>query len=450
MGFLTIKTWVVTHWILAPLLGLLLLGVIINFVQMTGVYAGYVFVVVAAVLYSYSINNWMYLWVFLLGMTTAFTEIIGKFHDEPLKTLRTKEALIYHVFNGLVSMFALYVLILYSKPLSTELDKLKAVITAGLGAMLFMRSRLFNVKVDKEDLSFGPEQFVKAFMSFMEQAISRVRAQKRIDVVKDVMDNIKASAVKDYVITMLGAFQIIDNRDKIKEQINDICSNPSIKEQYKAYDLGYLLLEEGEDFVKKLFADKNAHREWLISAPRQQQPEGLLNKAALKMGIKPDGVIPYFAYGENISSRRLGEKLNWSDEQMRENWDRTKRQPVPAILQGHQIVYGKMRINDEDEVNATIVPKENEDVEGVLYWLPPLAVKYLVDAPYVPKYRLATIKVKILGEDKFMDCQTFLSDIVEHSPPSSDYLRWMIVGANEHGLSNKFIDEIESIKLERE
>ena len=68
----------------------------------------------------------------MLGMITAFIEIIGKFQDEPIKTFQTKEALFYHLFNGLVAAFGLYLLILFGVSTETPLDRMKVVVLARL------------------------------------------------------------------------------------------------------------------------------------------------------------------------------------------------------------------------------------------------------------------------------------------------------------------------------
>ena len=141
--------------------------------QKWGFYTWYFIVVLLALAGSLLSREKLYFYAFLLGACTAFAEIIGKFSDEPIKSLRTPHALFYHLLNGAIAVFALKVLFVYGVAHETELEQLKVVVAAGLGSMLIMRSKLFNIKVGGEDISFGPEQIIKVFFQFMEAAIDR-------------------------------------------------------------------------------------------------------------------------------------------------------------------------------------------------------------------------------------------------------------------------------------
>src|SRR5215831_8968692 len=126
----------------------------ISLYQRLGFYTWYFMVVLFALTGSLLTQNALYFYAFVLGTVTAFAEIIGKFSDEPIKSLRTPHALFYHLLNGAIAAFALKVLFIYEVPHETGLDQLKVVLAAGLGSMLVMRSKLFNIKVGGEDISF--------------------------------------------------------------------------------------------------------------------------------------------------------------------------------------------------------------------------------------------------------------------------------------------------------
>src|SRR5947208_3254314 len=68
-------------------------------VQRFPIFTWYGIVVAAPLIGALLFGNLLYFYVFMLGMITAFIEIIGKFQDEPIKTFQTKEALFYHLFN---------------------------------------------------------------------------------------------------------------------------------------------------------------------------------------------------------------------------------------------------------------------------------------------------------------------------------------------------------------
>src|SRR5215471_15345154 len=177
-----------------------------------GFYSFYLLLVLIAVIGALTTEWSSYFIVFLLGMITAFAEIISKFRDEPLKALEMPHALFYHLTNGVIAIFALQVLLLFGVSFATPQDRFKVVLCAGLGSMLVMRSKLFNIKAAGEDISFGPEQIVKTFFRFMEAAIDRVRAQARIEFVKAKLGHINPDMVFDYSVTMLLASQALDDK----------------------------------------------------------------------------------------------------------------------------------------------------------------------------------------------------------------------------------------------
>ena len=65
------------------------------------------------------LTNILYFWAFLLGALNAFTEIVSKFRDEPIKAFGTGSALVYHVVNGVISAFAVLLLIVSGTPVDT-------------------------------------------------------------------------------------------------------------------------------------------------------------------------------------------------------------------------------------------------------------------------------------------------------------------------------------------
>ena len=202
--------WIAGHKVsvgIGTVIGLYMLGIVLfTLYKRHGSYVWY-FVVIVVVLIGTATPVWLYSFTFFLGMATAFAEIISKFRDEPIKALRMPHALLYHLLNGAISAFALKLLVVFSGPerIATGQEQIKSVVIAGLGAMLIMRSKLFNIKVGGEDVSFGPEQIIKIYFRFMESAIDRLRAQDRIDFVKSKLGNINPTKVFDYAVTMLLA-----------------------------------------------------------------------------------------------------------------------------------------------------------------------------------------------------------------------------------------------------
>jgi len=437
-------TWIQAHWGLALVAGFFLLGGVLQAAQRLGILNGYLVALLGMTAFAWRQGDWLSLWAFLLGMLTAFTEIVSKFRDEPLKSFRTKEALFYHVFNGAISAFALYVLSLYWTEPMSPLDRMKAVLVAGLGSMLVMRSRLFNLKVGTEDISFGPEQFVKVFFRFMEQAIDRVRAQARVEFVQKTMDNIDAHKVLDYSVTMLAASQVLDQvkRDALKQGIPAACAAAG-DAQLKSYKLGFLLLDEmGEDFVGQLF--QSPKPEWLIRAPMPREAEGLL----ARVGIGPrETMVSYFAYGRNMCTAQMLARLGWTPDEAKKAWEKTP--PRRARLEHYRLTFGRPTAASTSRgALPTLKPVTGEAVEGVLYSLPTTALSFLL-TPDEPGFQKALVKV-VLGEAEdaqgkkreVVEAQTWIAEVTEDEP-SAATLEMVLAGAREHALSLSYINKLE-------
>src|SRR5205085_9925759 len=109
------------HWFLSLVVGVFAVGFFSTVADAMGFHLWYLVVLAAAAIISWTTGYPLYFWPFLLGMTTAFAEIISRFDDEPMKALKTLPALVYHVLNGLISVFALYFLAL-AAGLATNFD----------------------------------------------------------------------------------------------------------------------------------------------------------------------------------------------------------------------------------------------------------------------------------------------------------------------------------------
>ncbi|MGH8591840.1 MAG: gamma-glutamylcyclotransferase family protein [Gammaproteobacteria bacterium] len=444
--------------VLAVIIGFFLLGGFTVLREKYGFHVWYFLVVAAALIGAFITGGTdrLYFIVFLLGMATAFAEIIGKFSDEPIKSLGTPHALFYHLLNGAIAAFALQVLYVFDVQNNTAQDHLRNVIVAGLGSMLIMRSKLFNIKVSGEDVSFGPEQIIKIFFRFMEAAIDRVRAQSRIDFVKKHLGNINYNAVYDYSLTMLGAAQAMDEntRKECEERMKELMEGKLADQQLRSYRLGFLLLNTmGEDFVIKLFT--NAPVEWLIRAPIPEKKSDTILPSFLNVkqdsalsalpfvGTK-DETIPYLAYGTSMSGQKFRERLKWTDD-VEETKFKELTKPVKCELKGYRLVFNKPSPEGPQEMglaNLMQVDDQNEKVEGVIYYLAKAAIEFL-DRTEIGYHR---VPIKVMVDGKEVEAQTYVAESpVEGLMPTKDYLDLIRVGAKEHQLSANYLARLESL-----
>ncbi|HEV2800576.1 MAG TPA: gamma-glutamylcyclotransferase [Pyrinomonadaceae bacterium] len=409
-------------------------------------------------------QHMLYFYAFMLGMLTAFAEIIGKFSDEPIKSLSTWHALFYHLLNGAISAFALFMLKTYGTLPTSNQEKLELVILAGLGSMLVMRSKLLNLKIGGQDVALGPEQIINVFFRFMESEIDRIRAQTRIDFVRERLYNVDFDKVRDYSVTMLRAAQALDTQEKCKEAIKMLDTEQFGDKQMKSYALGFLLLNKmGENFVDKLFDKDQSKRpmEWRLSAPlevkevKEEAAPGLLGKlAAFGKGAGKEAEanpgteeVYYMAYGTSMCSRSLRARLNWSLE---ETEFAKKTDPKVCLLKSHRLVFNKPDNPDETDPAhvcglANIEPTADgaAEVEGVLYKLPRAAIEFLDHTE--TGYRRKTVDVQAGG-------QTFKAEVYQaeitrpNLSPELRELQTTLDGAREHHLSAPYIERLEALK----
>ncbi len=257
-------------------------------------------------------QNPMYFYAFLIGVLVAFSEIIGKFTDEPIKSLKTTYALIYHVANGLIAVFALKWLFLNNGNKVPEgLDSVKYVLSAGIGSMAILRSKIFTMKVGNEDIAFGPEQLVTVYFRFMETAMSRVRAKARIDFIEQNLKNIQYDMLYNAALVMIDSLGgETDYTKKLKddyyeknkpktEKVTTEKISDEVK-QLETYKFGFFLLNlTGEDFITRLVAMRT--KEWNISNDETTEKKET-KTAVMKEAV--DSVRQIFSYRKDDDSQK--------------------------------------------------------------------------------------------------------------------------------------------------
>jgi gamma-glutamyl AIG2-like cyclotransferase len=384
-----------------------------------------------AALWAYTTGAYPYLFAFLLGFATAFAELVTKFTDEPLKAIGTTQAFAYHLVNGSVSALALWVLEINGAKVDTPLAVAQAVATAGLGSMLILRSKLFNFKVNDKEVSFGPEQLVKVFFSYMESAIDRIRSRYRVEFVKTVMDNVSFNGVYAYTKAMLDAAQALpkDDKESLLHEIDSL--NDDVDEvQNKSYRLGFLLMNAmGEDFVSELYDAKDEKPAWQIAAPHR------VEAVSIPHFLRADKSVLYFAYGTNMLEEELRRKLGWKTAAGETIFESARA----ARLENYALIFNS-KTDTPGSGTGNAVPSPGATVEGVVYKLPSKVTTFL-DA-VEPGYLMSDCSVVIGNKEE--TAKLFVA--AETAPdlrPARPYLDKLIAGARLRHLSQSYIESLE-------
>ena len=129
--------------------------------------------------------------------------------------------------------------------------------------MFVMRSKLFNLKIGGQDVARGPEQLINVFFNFMEDAIDRVRAQSRIEFLRELnLADADFDKLREYSLSMLRSAQAISMEEmtKCRDDIDKLRAAAYTNPSLRAYELGFLLLNKmGEGFVRKMFTNPLAN-----------------------------------------------------------------------------------------------------------------------------------------------------------------------------------------------
>jgi AIG2-like family len=457
--------WVFAHRVAVSIVALIALlygGVwLYTMYQRHGFYVWY-FVLFAAALVGTFTPIRLYCYTFILGMATAFAEIISKFRDEPIKTLRMPHALWYHLLNGAVAAFALKILVVFSGPerIANGQEQFKSVLAAGLGSMLIMRSKLFNIKqLGGEDISFGPEQIVKIYFRFMEAAIDRLRAQDRIEFVKKNLGNINPIKVFDYSETMLLASQALEDqaRQQCIQGIQELNTGnlANLPSKLRSYRLGFLLLNNmGEDFVIKVF--ENAPPDWLLEAPIQESKSTVVDKLPFQVPFlstdPKDKPIPYMAYGSSMNSLTFRERLGKQWQELDETKFRDITKARKCELSGYKLVFNGYQPSQPDNGSAgvseqmglaNIVKSPNDKMEGVLYDLTKDVIEFL-DRTESGYYR---DRATVMVDGKPVEADFYVCRATRESvAATAEYLQLVVEGAKAFGLSEGYVNQLKAME----
>jgi hypothetical protein len=154
--------------------------------------------------------------VALLGAAVGIGELTSRYRDEPTKALLTIPAMIYIALNAAASVMALA--LGRGVELWTTVDQNTVswtqVLTAGLGAMVFLRSSVFRIRVGEEDVDVGPSSFLTSVITAADRAVDRVRAQERAWTVTQVMGNVASDKALEILPSYLSALMQNFNQEE--------------------------------------------------------------------------------------------------------------------------------------------------------------------------------------------------------------------------------------------
>jgi hypothetical protein len=191
-------------------------------------------------------NRFLWLGV-LLGVLTGAAEVIARYRDEPFAATFSLPGLSYLTLNGVISGAAYCLLETYKDRIFPGMtDDLMRSIMAGFGAMVIMRSKLFNFKTERgEEYAIGPDAVLSTFLSSVDRKIDRFRSLKRQRVVFEKMSVIAdAVSAPDFLRTSLASYQNLGQAEKreLVAAMDALIADAKLNPRLKLMAIGFGLL----------------------------------------------------------------------------------------------------------------------------------------------------------------------------------------------------------------
>lgn len=151
----------------------------------------------------------------------------------------------------------------------------------------------------------------------------------------------------------------------------------------------------------------------------------------------PQSDVWYFAYGSNLSPQRMLQRIG------------TIPLARVGILNGYELAF--RRFTGGNETYATIIPQPDAVVHGVAYLCEHQAIRQLDRFEGVAEgcYRREYVDI-LTNTGELLRCLVYVGEatIEGDSRPADGYLRWILTGAEEHGLPSEIIQGIKNTALQ--
>ncbi|ABC63675.1 hypothetical protein [Erythrobacter litoralis] len=210
--------------------------------------AGLAVVVVAfALLWIFSTSDgreyWSPYWFSgLIGVFVGATELIARYRDAPFRPFQSIAGLLYVGINGLAAWLAYYLILASGVPIESTWAK---ILTAGLGAMAFFRSGIFNARIGDKDVPIGPNIVLEIFLSALDRNYDRQRAAPRSAAVAELMSDLSFDETS--VALPAICFNLMQNvseaeKTAIGNQVKELAES-QMSDEAKSMTLGLALFD---------------------------------------------------------------------------------------------------------------------------------------------------------------------------------------------------------------
>jgi hypothetical protein len=217
----------------------------------------------------------------LFGAAVGASEILSRYRDEPFLAISSPPGRRYLAVNTGISLAAFYLLHYFGDRIFPGLanDPLLMSLVAGFGAMIVMRSKIFNFKTESgENYAVGPDAVLSIFLTSVDRQIDRYRASRRQNLVYEETQNIdKPESAPDFLRAFLVSYQNLSNQERldIDEEVKKIYANQELLKtprlQFMTAAFGFLNIM-GESNFRELVKQLKKYQQLQDMQPQQQSP----------------------------------------------------------------------------------------------------------------------------------------------------------------------------------
>ncbi|MFO7584308.1 MAG: hypothetical protein R6W69_06220 [Anaerolineales bacterium] len=181
-----------------------------------------------------------------LGVVIGITDIISRYRDKPYSVIWTMPSLFYLFVNALASIMTLVTIRAFDWDFGLQgiRGSWAQVLIAGFGAMVILRTSLWNVQVGDENVPIGLKNFLETLLGSVDRAVDRKRAQQRAEAVSKTMKDVdfeKASrALPSYCFGLLQNLSV-EEQEQFARKVALLTSSP-MNNRVKSLLLGLSLM----------------------------------------------------------------------------------------------------------------------------------------------------------------------------------------------------------------
>lgn len=192
-----------------------------------------------------------------LGGLVGVAELVSRYRDAPGSVFKTLSAVIYLAINGAAALLALYVVEAMDWQFGGDTEsqqQLFKILVAGFGAMAFLRSSFFTLKIGEADVAVGPSAILTALLGTADRNIDRVRAVQRLKISSDVMAGFNIDRdLSALVSNVSAAMQNLSIEESTSlAAAAEAVKNMNATDKDRSIALGLVLLNvAGEDLLRQ-------------------------------------------------------------------------------------------------------------------------------------------------------------------------------------------------------